>query len=621
MPAASQSAARAAFYVSPDGNDGWSGTRDQPNRDRTDGPFATIARARDAVRELKAKATGPITVCLRGGTYDLKEPLVFAPQDSGSPQAPVIYAAYPGETPILSGGRAITGWTEGQGGVWSAQVPGVKEGQWYFRQLFVNGRRRQRARTPNEGCFQVDGLLSTDNQARFRFRAGDIRPEWVAPGDVEVINLNRWQHAPVIAPGLEQLIVYQGDAGAGQYVHHLTLRGLTFSYADWSMPEVGFADNQAESDGTAAVMAYAARACAIERCRFTHLGRWAVSFGKGSKENRIVGNEMTDLGSGGVKIGDAKSEVHPIIKPGGPHVFPVDPAQYRTQENYPRNEAETTSGNVVADNRIHAIGIVYAGAVGVWVGQSNGNTVAHNEIHDTGYSGISCGWTWGFGPTAARDNIIEFNHIYNIGRGILSDMGGIYTLGIQPGTVLRNNLIHDVHREDGPAGYGGWGVYLDATTTHVRVENNVIYRTHDGGVHQNRGQQNTIVNNILALGENAQFRRSQPAPEPSFTFERNIIYWKTGDLFWNRTNDFRLLFDYNLYWNAAGEPVEFGAAQFGRIPWEKWRSMGQDAHSLIADPLFADPEKGDFSLKPDSPAFKIGFKPIDVSQVGPRREK
>jgi hypothetical protein len=127
------------------------------------------------------------------------------------------------------------------------------------------------------------------------------------------------------------------------------------------------------------------------------------------------------------------------------------------------------------------------------------------------------------------------------------------------------------------------------------------------------------VNNILALGKNVQFQRSNKAPQLSFTFDRNIVYYKTGDLFRTLLSAGQYSFDHNLYYNAAGEPVEFGRSISGRISWEQWRSKGQDAHSIIADPLFADPEHGDFSLKPDSPAFKIGFQAIDTSTVGPRK--
>jgi hypothetical protein len=74
------------------------------------------------------------------------------------------------------------------------------------------------------------------------------------------------------------------------------------------------------------------------------------------------------------------------------------------------------------------------------------NTLAHNDIDHLFYSGISLGWSWDLGPVAAHNNLVEYNHRHDIGQGLLSDMGGIYTLGISPGTVLPYNRIHDVER-------------------------------------------------------------------------------------------------------------------------------------------------------------------------------
>ncbi|MBI2300138.1 MAG: right-handed parallel beta-helix repeat-containing protein [Armatimonadetes bacterium] len=132
-------------------DDGWSGTLAAPNAARTDGPFATLARARDAIRALHPTGAPaePITVRLRGGFYELPETLVFGPEDSGTAAAPVTWAAYRDETPILSGGRRVTGWQPAGAGLWQTTLPDVKAGRWSFRSLFAGGRRMVRARFPN----------------------------------------------------------------------------------------------------------------------------------------------------------------------------------------------------------------------------------------------------------------------------------------------------------------------------------------------------------------------------------------------------------------------------------------------------------------------------------------
>ncbi len=130
-------AAQAAFYVDPaSGSDGNDGSEAKP--------FQTIQRARDAVREINGDMTGDITVYLRGGLYPLTEPVQFNEADSGSNGFHVVYRAYPGEEPVISGGVPVTGWTlydEAKNIYRATMEDPVKT-----RSLFVNGVRAARAR-------------------------------------------------------------------------------------------------------------------------------------------------------------------------------------------------------------------------------------------------------------------------------------------------------------------------------------------------------------------------------------------------------------------------------------------------------------------------------------------
>jgi parallel beta-helix repeat protein len=144
--------AEEVLYVSPQGNDGWSGKLPAPNAEGNDGPFASIARARDAIRELKAWQGGlrePVTVQIRGGRYGLSETITFTPEDSGTKECPISYIAFPGEKPVLCGGKKITDWQPYRGIIQYVFLPEVKAGKWYFRSLFVDGERQIRARYPN----------------------------------------------------------------------------------------------------------------------------------------------------------------------------------------------------------------------------------------------------------------------------------------------------------------------------------------------------------------------------------------------------------------------------------------------------------------------------------------
>ena len=586
-----------------------------------------ISRARTAPK--------PVAIELRGGMHFLDKPVVLGPEDSG-----LTLAAYPNEKPILSGGRRITGWQRGPQDLWTAAATGD------FRELWVNGRRAPRARYPERGYLSIAEVLDAqpaekwmEGQTRFRFKEGDLKA-WASAADAEVVVMNRWvesrlpvvsvdagkkivtfgkrsvfaldkgdlcyvenvrealapgmwyfdrsagsvayrplpgedmQQAEVIAPALPQVLRLEG-------AERVTVRGVTFSHTEWPLPKDRSGFPQAAVGVPGAVFGERARECAFEQCNFTHLGGYALELGRGCQGNRVTGSEMNDLGAGGVKIGEQEIRDNP---------------------------AERTFGNTVTDCRIHDGGKLFHSAVGVWIGQSADNVVTHNLIHDFYYTGISIGWTWGYGQALATGNRVEWNHVHHLGAlsdgdgPILSDMGGIYTLGNQRGTVIRNNLFHDI------AGlrYGGWGIYFDEGTTDILAENNLVYRTTHGGFHQHYGKDNIVRNNIFAFGRDAQIQRTRVEPHLSFTFERNIVYWDKGGLLAGNWDGDQFTVSSNLFWRTAGEPLELPAGF-------------QSGRSVIADPLFGDPAKGDYSLRSESPAFRLGFKPFDLSQVGPRK--
>ena len=636
-------AADVTLYVSPQGRAGWSGTLKAPNAAKTDGPLSSLEQARDKVRQLlQDPKHGSIKVLVRSGAYSLAQTLVFTPADSGSPQRPVVYAAYPGESPVVSGGRAIRGWIKGENDVWTAQVSAIQQGRWYPRQLFVNGKRARRGRLPDRGFFHISGAPVQPAPFRMKVQAGQLRPEWVSNPDVDVVVLMKWislrmpiaafdpasqtvtlngtahpeslepgarfyiENAPsslsepgdwtvsrktgvisyrarpgedpnreqTMAPVLTQLVRLEGIPEQNKPVANLEFQGLDFSYSDWAMPAQGYADMQAAVDVPAVFQAEGAVNCQIDRCKFDHSGNYAVWFGRGCSRNRITGNRISDMGGGGIKIGES------VMRP---------------------NKLEQTSQNSVTGNEISNVGLVYPSAVGVWLGQTAGNLVSRNHIHDLFYSAISVGWTWGYGPTLASGNRIEYNNLHDIGKGMLSDMGAVYTLGVQPGTVIRNNLIHDVSAYS----YGGWGIYLDGGSSSILAENNVVFRCESAGLHQGYGRENIIRNNIFALNTQNQIMLSRPEPHLSFTFERNIVYFDSGSLLGAAGWTGQFAMDHNLYFNTRSRTFDFAGK-----PFAQWRQGGHDVHSKIADPLFVDPAHGNFKLKPDSPASSIAFTPI-----------
>lgn len=659
--AATAAGAEYDFHVHPAGSDKWSGRFAEVNGDKTDGPFRTLARARDAVRALreKDKLDRPVRVAVHAGRYELTEPFVLSPADSGTEASPTIYEGVGDKPTVLSGGSLVSD-LKLDGGRWSAKLP-ESFAEVKPRQISVNGAWRGQSRLPAEGTYTIAGLAGADARARyntpanrFEYAEGQIDPKWHNLTDVEAVVLHFWvdTHLPiqsvdaekriatfdrfskrrftedhgtptaryylsnvrealtpgtfyfdraectltyvptadegtkqpeVVVPRLTAVVELRGEPKAGKFVEHVQLRNLQLSETIWN-PQPGDAvDLQAASQVSGAVVLTGARHCTVEDCTVQNVGGYGIELRDGCRSVKLAGNAIEWTGAGGIKIsgGAAKSA-----------------------------ENLRTSNNEVVDNRLLHLGRTWHSGVGILVQHAAGNRIAHNEIGDLYYTGISCGWVWGYAESVSRDNVIEFNHIHHVGQKLLSDMGGVYLLGVSPGTVVRNNLIHDI----AAYGYGGWGLYTDEGSSEIVLENNVVYNTTDAGFHQHYGRENVIRNNVFAFGRDEQLARSRMEPHLSFTLERNIVYYREGEALAKNWSDDKFALDFNVYWNVAG-PVTFP----GGKTLDEWQQRGFDKHSIVADPKFVNPEQGDFSLQSDSPALKLGIKSIDVSRVGPRK--
>jgi len=641
------------LYVAPEGKDTWSGRSEAPNAEGTDGPLATLSGAKRAVRKLRKKTGGlkqPVIVQIAGGTYRLKFTLLFTPEDSGTKNCPITYSAAPGAKVVISGGRLITGWKQGfSKRRMVATLPSDAKGKWTFRQLFVDGRRAVRARRPNKKDYW---FLSEDRGTvgkgwgTIQFKKGDIR-KVRGLHDAEIFIYRTWdisrfhvtavdarkrlirfrvpktlkklthrgsdkryflenalafldepgewflnvrtgrvylypeasfspEKSEVVAPVLRHIIRFAGKEG--KPVAHLKFHGLTFSHSSWSIPEEGYDGHQADVVAGAAIEADFADFIEFDRCTFNGLGRYALWLREGCQNNRILRCEFTDLGGGAIELGENK-------------------------RGNPKLRRQTTR-NEIGYNHIYNCGMIWSGACGIWVGPANYTRIHDNHIHNLTYTGISVGWTWSDSPQPAHHNIIENNHIHNI-MTTMGDGGGIYTLGRQNGTVIRNNLIHDLvgfHLESN-------GIYTDQGSSGLLIENNLVARVMWCGI-GNGTNDNVCRNNIVAFTQKYAYGTYTGNRR---TWENNIAYIEEGRFLDHRLKGSANSFDKNVYFHVYdGNPL-FPK----RLTMAQWRKTGRDKHSLLADPLFVDVENGDFSLRPDSPAIKLGFKPLKFPPIGP----
>ena len=605
----------AVWFVAPEGNDSADGVAARP--------FRTLARARDA-----ARAAGGGVINLADGLYELDEPLELTATDRN-----LRFVAADGARPVVSAGRRIRGWTVDGRGWWHAKFPAGTR----FSQFYVNGRRRFRPSLPRQGYFFIgaEASASPEGLQRFVCQQGQFDAAWRDISEIEVCVFHTWSmsrmpvrsyepetrmltltHPSIRSPGIARMapdnwyrlenvraafggpgdwyLSPEGDLtyvpaiccehpdtadcrasflGAivrGNGARDIVFRGIVFAHADWSVPDNGHYCAQAAVDIPGALQFEHCTGVRIERCAIVHTGGWGVSFEKGDSDCAVTDSELVDLGAGGVKIGCAW--------------------------NGDDDRANHGSNCLVSNCLIRAAGRVDPAGVGVFVGHARDNKIVQNTICDLYYSGISVGWNWSFDETASG-NLVENNHIFKIGQGVLSDMGGVYLLGRQPGTCVRCNRIHDIRRARNCA----HGIYFDSGSSCMVVSNNVVSGCQDCNFFlASLSASNRVENNVFA--DAPRYQLTFPVRnEKSFAtrFAHNVVWWRTGRLTAVFPPEEAVEFSGNVCWSEEGADTLPPVRGF-----------------TVVNPMFADPMARDFTLRHCATLEAIGVVPFSCRDAG-----
>lgn len=540
------------IYVSQDGKDAAPGT--------LLAPVKNLHRAAELAREKAGEL--PVTVKLSGGVYSLTDALELGPEDGGTSDAPVRWEAMPGEEVIISGGIRVDNWKKEEDGSWSTMLPESYQGS--FRSFYVNGNRASRARHPNGGYLRVslagedkrtsfffnesdipelkntEGLelilLHDWSVTRIPVKSVDQKTRQLTAVDsigakLPFFTLTHWEEHPRYflenkhefcdqpgewygdfdarkiyyhplpgekisetyghIPQAQKLIVIEGSEE--QHAGYISFEGITFEHTAWQTPAHGYcgiqacmysdriANQSSWSKVPAAIELNIAEHCSFHQCTIRNTGGSGIWIGRNCSGCEISGSHIHDISGNGVNLGEGNDRL-------------VDGSPW-----WKSAPEEVSRDNQISHSLIERCGMQFYGAVGIWCGLVANTLIQHNEIRDLPYSGISVGWMWTPEPTPCRENTLHANHIHHI-LNILSDGGGIYSLGLQPGSRITHNLIHDVQVNAGRAESNG--MFLDEGTKELLIENNIVYNIARSPLRFHKAKHpNTVRDNVLVCND------------------------------------------------------------------------------------------------------------------------
>jgi hypothetical protein len=653
---ACHAAVAATLYVSPSGKDSNAGTEALP--------FATLKRAQEEIRQWKSRGglpTGGIAVDLRGGAYELAEPMQWTEKDSGTEDAPIVYQARAGEKARILGGRAVSGWkvctdpavlkrldAAARGQVWQADLKalGIRDlagigGAAVYQsdpglEVFFQDQPMTLARYPNSGYMHITAALDAQGARKTgdftapqgKFVGNDPRPgRWTNEKDIWLHGFWVWDWADLRIPLLSvdpsgPILTVGPQPGRP----HAVRSGQWF-YAQNVLPELDrpgewFLDRDtatlyfwppaplASGQVVVSVVRDLFRLDEASHIRFRNLqiegGRGTAVVIRGGTNDRVIGCTIRNLGNWAVKVYGGTS--HGVVGcdidqtgQGGIHLEGGD------------RKTLVAGGHYAENNHIHHTARwdpVYQQAIALF---GVGNRAVHNLIHHVPHVAI------GF---SGNDQVIEYNEIHtSVFQS--NDAGAIYTsppdeTWSMRGHKIRYNYLHHIR---GFQGKGCLGVYLDDCFSSADISSNVFYDVATailiGGGRDNRLTNNLFVECGQAFSIDARGLGWAKGVGEFATKELIALDYKRPPWSTRYPELLNLLEDEPLApkGNVVARNVCWGG-KWGSTEAKAQPHVKFESNLIGSDPGFSGKPPADFTLSKDSPAWKLGFQPIPFDRIG-----
>jgi len=661
------------FYVSTNGSDSWSGRLAAPNAQRSDGPFHTLERARDAIRALKQSGPlpdGGVTIFIRRGTYRIAEALQLTHADSGAEGAPIVYQAYQDEKVRLIGGKEITGFKQieepailgridkqYQDKILQADLKaqgvtdyGELKPRGFGRpmypaalELFFRDEPMQLARWPNQDWVKIVSVPAGAEGGKFTYE-GQRPKRWVKADDIWLHGYWTWDWADSyvkvksIDTQVREIATHEphGVYGykAGQRYYALNILEELDEPGEWYLDRkkgmLYFWPPAPVQEDDIFISILQEPMIAMKDTAYVTVHGLRIEFVRGTaievtggNDNAVVDCCLRNIGNMAVRInGGTRNGVRGCeicqTGDGGISLAGGDRRTLTPAENY------------ACDNHIHHYSRwarTYRPAIGI---SGVGNRAAHNLIHDGPHNAILFG---------GNDHVLEFNEVHNVCHET-GDVGAFYTGRdwTTRGTVIRYNYFHDIH---GPYTHGAMAVYLDDAASGTTIFGNIFYKA-SRAAFIGGGRDNIVENNIFVECEPAVHIDAR-----GLGWAKKYIAKGGGWHMYEKLN--AVNFDkppYSQRYPALAKILEDDpAVPKGNVVVRNICSGGRwldlqgvdreivtlEDNLIEAEPGFVDRDKLDFRFpfrvprpvagaknRSDSPAHQFGFKPIPIEKIGPR---